>query len=150
MNNLHKAIQLATLAHHGQFDKLGQPYILHPMRVSAAVSSDTELAIIGILHDVVEDTFVSLDTIYTEFGCNVGDAVDALTRRGHESYDAFIDRVLQHHDAVTIKVADIRDNTLPWRFNHLPKDKQRSLKSRYNKALMKLIVNWTTDDAIAA
>ena len=56
---LEKAIQIAARAHEGQKDKAGQAYILHPLRVMLRTGNDTE-RICGVLHDVIEDTDITL------------------------------------------------------------------------------------------
>ena len=55
MSTLERAIQIAALAHAGQFDKAGQPYILHPLRVMFRMEEEHE-RIAAVLHDVVEDS----------------------------------------------------------------------------------------------
>ena len=53
--NLARAIEIAASAHRNQVDKGGSPYILHPIRVMMSLNSEDE-KIVGILHDVVEDS----------------------------------------------------------------------------------------------
>lgn len=59
---LEKAIIIATTAHLGQVDKAGDPYVLHPIRVMLLGKTGNE-KICGILHDVVEDTDITLRTL---------------------------------------------------------------------------------------
>ncbi len=110
MPTLDDAILLAVQAHKGQTDKTGQPYILHPLRVMLAFDSEEE-RIIGILHDVVEDTPYTLAGLremgYAE---SIVQALDCLTRRELESYEQFIDRVQTNRLAARVKRADLRDN----------------------------------------
>ena len=76
---LEKAIAIAVEAHRGQIDKAGKPYILHPMRVMLAGKNQDEM-ICGILHDVIEDTPVSIDMLAQEgFTKTVLDALLLLT-----------------------------------------------------------------------
>src|SRR5208337_5544088 len=76
-----KAIAFAARAHAGQLDKCGVPYILHPLAVMDAVKNHGRLTqIIAVLHDVVEDTPVTLDEIRTEFGDEVADGVASVSR----------------------------------------------------------------------
>ena len=65
MSTLERAIEIATEAHRGQFDKAGNDYIGHPLRVMAA-GKTTEEKIVGVLHDVVEDTDWTFDRLTTE------------------------------------------------------------------------------------
>lgn len=62
--NLEKAIRIAASAHEGQRDKGGHPYILHPLRVMLAMSTEAE-RIVAILHDVVEDSQSSENSGYS-------------------------------------------------------------------------------------
>ena len=96
--------------HTGAVDKAGQPYILHPLRVMARLSTDTE-RIVAILHDVVEDSDVTLDDLRAEgFSDEIVDAIDHVTRREGESYEAFIERIAPHPLARRVKLADLADN----------------------------------------
>lgn len=107
---IEKAILIATTAHQGQIDKSGQPYILHPLRVMLSRQDETE-RICAVLHDVVEDTDVTLEYLRNEgFSEEVLDAVNALTRRRGENYSKFIDRVIENRIACYVKLADLSDN----------------------------------------
>lgn len=113
-DRLRKALEIALVAHSNQVDKGGRPYILHPMRV--AMSFDTEtLKIIGVLHDVIEDSDITLEYIYTVFGKKIGDAIDAISKRKGEPYVEYLDRVRKNPLALTVKFFDIKDNLLPER-----------------------------------
>jgi (p)ppGpp synthase/HD superfamily hydrolase len=112
---LEDAIELALKIHHGQVDKAGRPYILHPLRVMLGLATDEE-RMIGILHDVVEDSVgtsreVTLDRLralgYPE---QVVAGVDRVTRRDGESYAEFVVRAKGDPLARRVKLADIADN----------------------------------------
>ena len=91
---LEKAIEIAVEAHRGQLDKAGQIYILHPMRVMLRGKTETE-RIVGILHDVVEDTPVTLDMLQLEgFSDEILAAISCITKEKNEDYGHFINRVL--------------------------------------------------------
>lgn len=109
---LREAITMAALAHEGQTDKSGAPYIFHPIRVASTFSDDL-LQTISVLHDVVEDTSITLSDLGAHFPQSVVNAVDALTRREGESYKDFIRRVALNPSARKVKIADIRDNLRP-------------------------------------
>src|SRR5690242_7636864 len=80
---LSDAIALAAVAHGGALDKSGQPYITHPIRVMMRCERHGPLAqMIAVLHDTVEDTWVTLELLRTmAFPPEVIEAVDALSRR---------------------------------------------------------------------
>lgn len=108
-SKLEMAKALATYAHNGQVDKAGIPYINHPL-VVASNFEDEDLKIIALLHDVVEDTFVTLETIENLFGLKISEVIKALTRLDNEDYDEYIKRVATNQMALKIKLADLRHN----------------------------------------
>lgn len=138
---LNRALSLMIEAHQGQVDKIGQPYMFHPLRVMGIVASsgsDVNDRIAALLHDVVEDTAVALPQIRERFGAEVAESVDALTRRKQqgETYMQFIDRVLTNPRAVRVKIADIQDNSDPAR---QWKDQAGLIERRYKPALARLL-----------
>lgn len=139
MERLAEAISLATQAHEGQFDKAGFPYIAHPFRVMLRLHNEAQgedMLIAAILHDVVEDTNITLQEVTGAFGSKVGYLVDAVSRRRpdldstkDETYFDFIRRVkASGPEAITLKLADIADNTDPRR------PRIGSLADKYAKA----------------
>ena len=107
---LEKAIEIAVEAHRGQIDKAGKIYILHPMRVMLRGQNETE-QIVGILHDTVEDTPVTIDMLRVEgFSAEILAALSCITRKKGENYAHFIDRVLTNPLATQVKLYDIEDN----------------------------------------
>ena len=107
---IEKAIQIGLTAHHGQIDRGGEPYILHPMRVM--LEQKTEIGkICGILHDVVEDTDVTFYELRTAgFSEEVIEALVALTKLDGEDYETYIGRVVSNKIAMRVKLADLLDN----------------------------------------
>jgi (p)ppGpp synthase/HD superfamily hydrolase len=108
---LYRAILLAMAAHEGQLDTHnGRPYIEHPFRVMNAGHTLQE-KIVGILHDVVEDTSWTLEQLADEgFSNEIVEGVDAMTRRDNESYDDYIVRLQGNSVAVRVKLNDLTDN----------------------------------------
>lgn len=127
MSNVERAIALATDAHAGQVDKLGVTYILHPLRVMLAFADPVDQTV-AVLHDVVEDTDVTLDDLRS-FGTEVVDAVDALTRRKDEVYMDFVHRAAKNPRAKRVKIQDIYDN-----LDRLTPELM-GMEARYTKAL---------------
>jgi (p)ppGpp synthase/HD superfamily hydrolase len=110
MSTLERAIAIAAEGHAGQLDKAGQPYILHPIRVMLRVSGASE-RMAAILHDVVEDTPVTLAQLATEgFSKEVLDAVDALTKRPGETRLEAARRAAANPIARVVKLADNAEN----------------------------------------
>jgi hypothetical protein len=134
---LERAIALATEAHAGQTDKAGAAYILHPLRVMLAQESD-EARIVGVLHDVVEDTPVTLDHL-TAMGASdaVLQGLEAVTRRRDESYEAFVARAGADPLGRPVKTADLRDNMDLTRIA-APTERDHARLDRYRAALAAL------------
>jgi guanosine-3',5'-bis(diphosphate) 3'-pyrophosphohydrolase len=110
MSTLERAIAIAAEAHAGQVDKAGAPYILHPLRVMHRVHSAAE-RIVAVLHDLVEDTPWTLEALEAEgFAPEVLAAVDALTRRDGERYEAFVARAGADPVGRAVKLADLAEN----------------------------------------
>lgn len=126
---LEKAIEIAVEAHRGQIDKAGKIYILHPMRVMLRGKNETEM-IVGILHDTVEDTPVTLDMLRMEgFSEEILAAISCITKEKGEDYGHFINRVLTNPLATQIKLYDIEDNMNRDRIPFpTPKDEARFAK----------------------
>ncbi len=83
MEMLDKAYQLAERAHSGQFRRSGEPYICHPLHVAMLLvdlGMDTESLAAALMHDVVEDTSVTLDELESQFGADVAHMVDGVTK----------------------------------------------------------------------
>ncbi|RTE02446.1 HD domain-containing protein [Paenibacillus whitsoniae] len=134
MSLLTKAILLAAKAHDGQEDKGGQPYILHPIRLASRAKSEED-AIVAVLHDVVEDSNITLFDLQKEgFSPSVIDALDCLTRRADESYDAFIERVKLNPLATRVKLLDLEDNS---DVNRIPNPTKQDYEriDKYKKAI---------------
>ena len=136
---LGKVLVLATNAHAGQFDRGGNPYILHPMKVMHYLKSDDEeLQCVALLHDVVEDTKTTWQDLH-DVGCTprVVAAVRALTKMPGQSYDEYKQIVFNNPDAMRVKMADLRHNTDIRRLKGITqKDLERLAK--YNQFYLEL------------
>jgi (p)ppGpp synthase/HD superfamily hydrolase len=107
---LEKAIGIAVNAHRGQKDRYQAPYILHPLRVMSRLDTTTE-RIVGILHDVVEDTDWTLEGLKREgFPPMVLTALNCVTKRKGEQYEDFVKRSSSNPVAIRVKLADLEDN----------------------------------------
>lgn len=138
MSTLEKAIEIATEAHKGQFDKAGKPYIEHPLAVAALLETEDEKTV-AVLHDVLEDTPVTIEDLRRAgFSEEILRAVYAVTRKirqgKKETYFGFIHRIKHSGElAVRVKLADLAHNSLPERIAVLPPDHQ-GIVFRYEKA----------------
>lgn len=105
-----RALQIAVRAHAGQQDKSGAAYIFHPLRVMARCRSD-DARIVGLLHDVVEDTTVTFDELQAEgFSARVLAALRLLTHRGDVPYEDYVEAISTDPLATEVKLADLEDN----------------------------------------
>ena len=134
MATLERAIEIAAKAHAGQVDKAGAPYVLHPLRMMLAVRTP-EARMVAVLHDVVEDAEVTLEELRAEgFPAVVLEAVEALTSREGEDYEAFIRRVAPNPIAREVKLADLRDNSDLSRIAD-PTERDRERVRKYQRAI---------------
>lgn len=107
---IEEAIELAVDKFRGVRDKGGQPYILHCLRVMLRQEGEAAQQA-GLLHDLVEDTDVTLADLATmKFAPDVIDAVDAMTHREDVSYADYVLRLASNPIARRIKLADLEDN----------------------------------------
>lgn len=107
---LARAIQIATEAHQGQKDRYGAPYILHPLRVMQRLVTSAEKTA-GILHDVVEDTDWTFESLRKEgFPDDLLEALKAVTKQDREDYEQFVRRSAANPLAKRVKIADLEDN----------------------------------------
>ncbi len=137
MPTIEDAIALAVEAHRGQRDKAGQPYILHPLRVMFRLDGETE-QIVGVLHDVVEDSATTLDDLrHMGYAEAIVTAIDHLTRRENEEYEPFVKRAAANPLARRVKLADLEDNMDIRRYPTIDDKILESLK-RYQKAWRRL------------
>ncbi|MGB5106123.1 MAG: HD domain-containing protein [Candidatus Zixiibacteriota bacterium] len=110
MSTLDKAAEIAASAHRGQVDKYGQPYILHPIRVMARLDS-IESKIVAILHDVVEDSEITIDDLRAHgFSDQIIEAVILLTKGEDQDYTQYVSRLAHNPLARAVKLADLEDN----------------------------------------
>ena len=138
-HTLQDAIALAEFAHRNQFDKAGMPYIDHPKRVLASVQAQGAqpfVQIAAVLHDAVEDTTFTIETLanlgFSEAACIL---VDLLTRKDDVSDEEYYQKIAANPSAKMIKLADIRDNLTEWRLSYLKEDTQERLRTKYEYAL---------------
>ena len=111
MSTLERAIAIAAEGHAGRVDKAGAPYILHPLRVMLAVTTNDE-RIVAVLHDVVEDCAEwTFDRLRGEgFSNDVIAALYSVTERVGEDYMDFVQRAAANPVGRRVKLADLADN----------------------------------------
>ena len=129
-----KAYEIAKRAHLGQVDKAGEDYIKHPEKVASFVKTDEEKAV-AYLHDVIEDTELTLEDLY-EYGFSkeVIEAVDIITKKRGEDYQSYLNSVKKNKLARAVKLADLRHNSDLTRLTKVT-EKDIERKEKYQKAI---------------
>ncbi len=104
-----KAINIAYEAHQGQKDISGVPYIFHPFHVAEQMTDEITVCV-ALLHDVVEDTDVTIEDLAEEFPTEIVEAVRLLTHRDGDDYREYIKNICANPVALTVKLGDIEHN----------------------------------------
>ncbi|WP_217423990.1 hypothetical protein [Agromyces sp. Marseille-P2726] len=135
---------IAFMAHRGQHDRSGAPYIDHPGRIAERFDAATEPveAAAAWLHDVLEDSPVTPQELF-EAGVlpEVLDVVQLLTRTADITVEEYYERIRRDPIARRVKLADIDDNTARWRLRRLDYDTQLRLVEKYRLARIALSVD---------
>lgn len=121
MSLIEQSLAIALRAYAGKTDKAGCAYILHPLRLMAKMSNETEMSV-ALLHDVIEDSDITAEQLLAEsIPPEVVTAVLCLTKQTGETYQDFVLRAKQNPIARKVKLADIEDNINVLRLTSLSK-----------------------------
>ncbi len=132
------AIKAAANAHSGQYDKGGKPYILHPIHLMSQLMFDTQLATIAVLHDVVEDSDITLKHLkHIGFSSRVISALDVLTHRKGQEYQEYIGLICTNYDAIRVKRKDLEHNSSITRLKGI-EEKDIARMEKYHRAFVRL------------
>ena len=132
---IYKALNIAHTAHNGQFDKSGVPYIYHPAFLASQMDTEEEV-ITALLHDVVEDTPVTLEELeQAGFSQTVLDALELLTHNDESEYTDYVRRIKGNPLAAKIKLADLWHNNNPTRNANLSPEKVEWYSKKYAEAI---------------
>lgn len=105
-----EAMKIAYRAHHGQVDKGGIPYIFHPYHLAEQMT-DEYTTCVALLHDVVEDTDVTIEELAKIFPKEVIDAIALMTHTKGADYLEYVAAIRANPIARTVKLADIAHNS---------------------------------------
>ncbi len=112
INDVYYAYEYAKKAHSGQYRKSGEPYIIHPVAVSIVLAEQKlpkKVLICALLHDVIEDTEITYDDIKAEFGSEVADVVEGVTKLGNiQGLTNDQVQAANHHKIILAAAKDIR------------------------------------------
>lgn len=134
MTNL--AMRVAYEAHHGQKDKSGQPYIFHPMHLAEQMNDEISVCV-ALLHDVAEDTAVTIEDMEKLFPKEVTDPLRLLTHEDGTDYFEYVRRLKSNPVAKAVKLADLEHNSDQTRFagcDHADEKKLERLRKKYARA----------------
>ena len=124
-----KAFKICISAHADQVDKAGKAYFLHPITIAMKADNHNEM-VVGLLHDVVEDSEWTMKDLEVEgFSRDIRAAVEALTKLDGEPYEDYLIRLSKNKLATTVKLRDLTHNMDPSRIKDIgPRDAARILK----------------------
>jgi (p)ppGpp synthase/HD superfamily hydrolase len=130
-----KAMKLAYDAHHGQVDHGGIPYIFHPIHLAEQMTDEVETCV-ALLHDVVEDTAVTLEDLQKEFPPEIAEPVRLLTHTDSVDYFDYVRALKESDVARRVKLADLRHNSDETRLADVPmtEEKRAFWKAKYQRA----------------
>lgn len=136
-----KALVYAYNAHHGQLDYNGVPFIFHPLHLAEQMDDEISCCA-ALLHDVVEDTDLTLEDLRKDFPEAVVEVVALLTHEDSAEYNNtdyfdYIRQIKTNPIAIKIKLADIAHNSDQSRCTGtgLPEEKLLFWRQKYQKAL---------------
>ena len=131
-----EAMKIAYRAHHGQFDKSGIPYIFHPIHLAEQMPDELTTCV-ALLHDIVEDTNLTLDDLKTVFPEPVTEAVALMTHQPEVPYPEYILAIKENPIARVVKIADLTHNSDATRLAGIAidREKHRARLEKYQKAL---------------
>jgi (p)ppGpp synthase/HD superfamily hydrolase len=134
-----KAMIIAYDAHHNQVDKDHVPYIFHPMHIAERMTTEYE-TIAALLHDVVEDTDVTIDDLIDAgFPDPVIEAVRLLTHDDEIDYIEYLQTIKSNAIATSVKLADLDHNSDESRLVSLNEETANRLRDKYAKAKLVML-----------
>lgn len=128
-----RAFAIACAAHQGQVDKAGVPYIHHPCHLAEGMPDELTTCV-ALLHDVVEDTAVTLAQLEEIFPPEVTEAVARLTHPVGVDYFAYVSSLKENPIARLVKLADLAHNSDKGRLAALSPEEGERLRQKYTRA----------------
>ena len=130
-----EAMRIAYKAHHGQLDYNGIPYIFHPIHLAEQMDDESSCCV-ALLHDVVEDTDVTLEELMAIFPPEVTDAVALMTHSADTDYFDYVRAIKENPIARKVKLADLAHNSDQSRCvgSDLTEERKEKWRIKYEKA----------------
>lgn len=130
-----KAMNMAYQAHHGQTDKCGSPYVFHPFHLAEQMQDEYTVCV-ALLHDVVEDTDMTIEQLAEEFPEPVITAITLLTHQDGVDYFEYVRALKNNPIATAVKLADLNHNSDHERCALVdePQERTKSRMKKYEKA----------------
>lgn len=127
------ASKIAYKAHEGQVDKAGVPYIFHPIHIAEQMDTENS-CIVALLHDVVEDSDITINYLSKYFSEEVMAALKILTKNENDDYVEYIKRVKTNKLATKVKLKDLKHNSDLTRLD-IVTDEDRERSTKYINAI---------------
>ena len=106
-----KALKICFDAHKNQTDKSGLPYVFHPFHLAEQMETE-ETTIVALLHDVVEDTNITLEDLKEKgFKNEIIEAIALMTHSDETDYMDYVRAIKENPIAKTVKLADLKHNS---------------------------------------
>ncbi len=134
-----KAMKIAYEAHMGQCDQSGVPYIFHPVHLAEQMNDEVTTCI-ALLHDVLEDTSMTLPELEAKFPAEITEAVQLLTHDSSEDYLEYVRRLCKNPLARKVKIADLAHNSDETRLSSVTPDPAQLAHWRTKYAAAKEII----------
>lgn len=128
-----KALKISFNAHKDQIDKSGMPYVYHPFHLAEQMDDEYSTCV-ALLHDVVEDTDMTLDELSEIFPKEVTDAITMMTHNDSVPYLEYVREIKNNPIAAKVKLADLKHNSDLTRLDVVD-DKTLERVEKYKKAI---------------
>jgi (p)ppGpp synthase/HD superfamily hydrolase len=138
MSDLQRAVSIAAKYHRNQKDSEGTPKIIHSLSVMFNMETEDEM-IVGVLHDVVEDTEYTLKRLKKDgFSVKILNSIDCITHREKEEYQVYIERVKKNEISLNVKLSDLNHNMDVRRMNNITEEQMIKYIKKYKPTWDKL------------
>ena len=139
---IEQAFEFAKRLHEGQYRVSEEPYIIHPLQVAyilTTIDLDESTICAALLHDVVEDTNITLDDLKLFFEDNIIEALNLLTHKSNEDYFEYLKKIKTNPLAKAVKLNDLKHNMDITRFENPSERDYERIEKKYKPAVKFLL-----------